>query len=334
MSIKSFILSCAAVLVGSTFAIADVTVGEYGWLENGEPAMAGTATTDHVFTRMTYDGVTHDNKVSLPDDSPQLVWFWLDDDAIYQNQAVQALTPIAYNNTGDLYNEITYNSLQLDLYLPDGIELVTTENDEGDVSSYEQGGRLPSVTSISWKKNIDKVIDGVTYHVYTVLCYSVTDYGTHFSGRNAKSYRDNGALRKDDAPLFGLYVKNSGQAESGYINDLIVANQMFYVREAGLAGWSINQRTYWYMTGGNEAEQRFQLYNRVALYAGDIEQGLRGDVNGDGFADPSDISALIDYLLNGSPVDEGNSDCDLNGCIDPGDISALIDYLLNGVWAN
>ena len=62
--------------------------------------------------------------------------------------------------------------------------------------------------------------------------------------------------------------------------------------------------------------------------------GLRGDVNGDGSVDPSDISALIDYLLNGSAVNEGNSDCDLNGSIDPGDISALIDFLLNSVWPN
>ncbi len=61
-------------------------------------------------------------------------------------------------------------------------------------------------------------------------------------------------------------------------------------------------------------------------------QGLRGDVNGDSSIDPADISALIDYLLNGNEVNEENSDCDLNGSIDPADISALIDYLLNEIW--
>ncbi len=59
---------------------------------------------------------------------------------------------------------------------------------------------------------------------------------------------------------------------------------------------------------------------------------VRGDVNGDESIDPADISALIDYLLNGSAVVEANADCDQNGDIDPGDISALIDYLLNDNW--
>ena len=330
MNIKTLILSFAAVLTGAAFANGQTT-GEYGWLENGQPAKTGTATTDHLFTRMTYNGTTYDNKVSLQDNNPQLVWFWLDDDAIYQNEAVQALTPLAYNNTGDLYNEITYNSFQIDLYLPDGLELVKMENDDGDEVDFEQGDRLPNVTSISWKKNIDKEIDGVLYHVYTMICYSVTDYGTHFSSRNAKKYRDNGALKKDDAPLFGLYVKNNGQV-NGPISDMIIANQMFYVREAGLANWTPNQRNFWYMTGGNEVEQRFQLYNRVALYAGDIEDDtLRGDVNGDGFVDVSDVASLVDCLLN-DRSSIGNADVNNDGVVDVNDIANLLDYLLNGEW--
>lgn len=55
-----------------------------------------------------------------------------------------------------------------------------------------------------------------------------------------------------------------------------------------------------------------------------------GDVDGNGMVDPSDISALIDHLLNGAPVNEANADIDQNGTVDPSDISALIDFLLNG----
>ena len=61
-------------------------------------------------------------------------------------------------------------------------------------------------------------------------------------------------------------------------------------------------------------------------------QGLRGDVNGDGCVDPSDITALINYLLIGAEIDERNADSDLNGEIDPSDITALINYLLTDHW--
>ena len=60
----------------------------------------------------------------------------------------------------------------------------------------------------------------------------------------------------------------------------------------------------------------------------------RGDVNGDGNIAPADISALIDYLLNGSQINMANADCDLNGSVDPADISSLIDYLLNDTWSS
>ena len=56
----------------------------------------------------------------------------------------------------------------------------------------------------------------------------------------------------------------------------------------------------------------------------------RGDVNGDGFVDIADVSALIDYLLGGdaSEVNEVNADTDANGDLSIADVSMLIDYLL------
>ncbi len=58
---------------------------------------------------------------------------------------------------------------------------------------------------------------------------------------------------------------------------------------------------------------------------------LIGDVDGDGSLSPSDISALIDYLLNGTgDINLPNSDVDQDGEISPSDISALIDLMLNG----
>ncbi len=59
---------------------------------------------------------------------------------------------------------------------------------------------------------------------------------------------------------------------------------------------------------------------------------VRGDVNGDSNIDIIDVSALIDYLLAQSPVNEANADCDQDNNLSIGDVSVLIDYLLTGHW--
>ncbi len=90
--------------------------------------------------------------------------------------------------------------------------------------------------------------------------------------------------------------------------------------------------TYYGKFYGPYLDNKLTFTNGAQFVVPVVDEGVRGDVNGDESVDPSDISALIDYLLNGSAVNEGNADCDLNGSIDPGDISALIDFLLNSVW--
>ena len=265
MKIKNLLLFAAAASI-SMSAFAQET-GELGWASEGVPAMTGTATTDHLFTRMSYDGNLYDNVISFQGGTPQLVWFWLDDDAIYANEAVQALEPIGVDASVK-YSEITYNSFQVDMYVPQGVEIIEIEDEEsGDMVAYQKGDRMPNVTNLTWKKKEDtKVIDGLTYDIYTILAYSTSEVGTHFSSNNAKNYKDNGALKKDDAALFGLYLQNNKQAEGGHIDNMIIANQLFNIRESAIAGWTANQSNFWYMTGGNDVEQRFQLYNRVAMH--------------------------------------------------------------------
>jgi surface protein len=61
---------------------------------------------------------------------------------------------------------------------------------------------------------------------------------------------------------------------------------------------------------------------------------LRGDVNGDGSVNISDVTALIDYLLSGnaSGINLSGADCNQDGSINISDVTALIDYLLSGTW--
>ena len=60
----------------------------------------------------------------------------------------------------------------------------------------------------------------------------------------------------------------------------------------------------------------------------------RGDVNGDGSVSISDVTVLIDYLLNSntSGVNISAADCNQDGSVNIGDVTVLIDYLLKGTW--
>ncbi len=60
----------------------------------------------------------------------------------------------------------------------------------------------------------------------------------------------------------------------------------------------------------------------------------RGDVDGDGSVNISDVTALINYLLNGnaSGINLSGADCDQDGSINISDVTALINYLLRGTW--
>jgi hypothetical protein len=61
---------------------------------------------------------------------------------------------------------------------------------------------------------------------------------------------------------------------------------------------------------------------------------LRGDVNGDGSINISDVTDLIDYLLtsDASSISLSGADTNQDGVINISDVTALIDHLLTGAW--
>lgn len=273
---RTALLAGVSAVALSTFAQGQQT-GEWATLENGSPAMVGQTTMDHLFARNTYDGTTYDNVVSFKSGEIQTMWLWLDDDEIYLNENVQALPPIPYDRNGHLYNEITYSSFQMNLYLPEGIELVTIENEDGDEESFAQGDRLPNTAIYKAEANSTKMIDGISYNVYSIISINFEEYGTHLSARNARMYETRGALKKDDAPLIGLYLKNNNQSSAeGRLADIIIANVEFGMCEPLIVEpeWGPNEYRFIYGTGGNNETQRFQLYNRIALYGSNgIDEG-------------------------------------------------------------
>jgi len=271
MKIKNLLLFAAAASLSISAFADDFATGEYAWLSDGSPAMIGQTTNDHLFVRGDYDDMgsmaTETNKVSFKAGTPQTVWLWLDDDEIYLNEKVQALTPTLIKDDGDPYNEITYNSFQCDIYVPTSIKMIKEENEDGDEILFMQGLRMPNSAEFTYGEGEEKVIDGITYRTYTLICSNKANNGTHFSAKNAKSYQNNGALKKDDAALIGIFLQNTNQTEiEGHLADMIIANQEFGMREPLIAGWEPNDYRFIYGTGGNNETQRFQLYNRVALY--------------------------------------------------------------------
>ena len=184
MKIKNLLLFAAAASLGLSAFAQEVTNGEYVEFK------AGTPTQDHFFVRGTYDDMgtpeTQDNRVSFKGGTPQVVWIYLNDDEIYQNEDIQNLAPQDYK-PGTPYNEITYNSFQFDIYLPQTVEIIVDLDEEYNEIKYLQGDRLPGTSSLSWaKKSAVKVIDGINYDVYTFTCFNDKAVGTHFSAKNAR----------------------------------------------------------------------------------------------------------------------------------------------------
>jgi hypothetical protein len=62
--------------------------------------------------------------------------------------------------------------------------------------------------------------------------------------------------------------------------------------------------------------------------------GLRGDVNGNGTVSIEDVTALVDYLLNGNAagINLDNADYNGDGKTSIDDATGLIDYLLQGEY--
>ena len=80
-------------------------------------------------------------------------------------------------------------------------------------------------------------------------------------------------------------------------------------------------KTYAHIDGGTSNPGYFTAKNA----------GLRGDVNGDGKVNISDVTALINLLLAGN-TPPSTADCNQDGKVNISDVTALINYLLRGTW--
>lgn len=264
MKIKNLLLIAAAASLGMSAFAQDLQTYEEIESTNGIP------TKDHFFARNDYadmgDAATYDDVVSFKADNMQLVWIYLDDDAIYENEAIQALTPSEYL-AGKPYNEITYNSFQTNLYLPEGIEMVSYEDDEGNLFDWQKGDRMPGTAQFTFGAIDPVVIDGLTYNAYTLICFNMSEMATHFSSKTGKKYETDGALRKD-SKLFGIYLENKMDEAKGRLDqDMIFAQTFLTLKET--------EDIFFYGTGGNGVENRKMYLHRVGVWgSADVIENL------------------------------------------------------------
>ena len=59
--------------------------------------------------------------------------------------------------------------------------------------------------------------------------------------------------------------------------------------------------------------------------------GTRGDADGNGIVDVSDIATLVGNLLSGT-TSRSDADANCDGIVDVSDVATLVDYLLKGEW--
>ena len=88
--------------------------------------------------------------------------------------------------------------------------------------------------------------------------------------------------------------------------------------------WRIGIQTHYTVDGVTTSS------NIVYLELCDKPVSLLGDVDDNGVVEISDVTALIDYLLAGIPVNKFNADVSNDNILDISDLTELIDMILLG----
>lgn len=120
-----------------------------------------------------------------------------------------------------------------------------------------------------------------------------------------------------------------------------------WVNRSGNTGTVTTEAITWGVTTPTDGTQNWSGWRDNRLYytdgskfviPGTEPQGMRGDVNNDGAVTISDVTTLINALLNGnvqasSEFNPTNADTNLDHNLTIGDVTILINFLLSGNWA-
>ena len=245
-----------------------------------------------------------------------------------------------------------------DAYLPEGWEV-------GPYSIYNEGGSI-SITSDSYIRT--NALDLTGFDKVTVVFYAKAYYGWTTSGITIKTSIDSEYFELSNANEFTEFTAVLDCTDSEQIEFFSNAYypQLMWVKiyagelsAPALRATETGDEAYRLITGITDkfytvadlnAEGTY-TYKVKALYADGTESAwsnvetvtlfdngtpaheyTKGDVDHDGSVNIGDITALLDYLLNGYTPRfcEQCADLDNSGIVNIGDVTALIDKLLNG----
>ena len=162
----------------------------------------------------------------------------------------------------------------------------------------------------------------------------VTDMSVMFYGCIGLTSLDLGSFNTSKVTDMSYMFRHSNNLRTIYVGDgwstAAVTNSatMFYNCTSLVGGQgttydsSHTDKAYAHIDGGPSNPGYFT----------DKNASLRGDVNGDGSVNISDVTALIDLLLGGGTISNQAADCNQDSSVNISDVTALIDYLLSGRW--
>ena len=162
----------------------------------------------------------------------------------------------------------------------------------------------------------------------------VTDMGAMFPSCKSLTSLDLSSFNTSKVTAISWMFSNCTNLQTIYVGSgwsttaVTESTNMFYNCTSLVGGQGTTydanhiDKTYAHIDGGPSNPGYFTAKNA----------GLRGDVNGDGSVNISDVTALIDLLLGGGTISNPAADCNQDSSVNISDVTALIDYLLSNHW--
>jgi len=168
----------------------------------------------------------------------------------------------------------------------------------------------------------------------TVYVMNLYGYGW---GENFIVLNQDGTMSYPEQPLRDIVDADYPDGDGLWYNTSVVDGEMV----AGNQGEAASEALTWGLTRPSDHDGRWYGWDNNVLYFTNDQEFvlpssglLRGDANGDGIIDVSDITALIDALLseNFDGINLANADASLDDTIGIEDVTMIADYLLVGLW--
>ena len=137
---------------------------------------------------------------------------------------------------------------------------------------------------------------------------------------------------KEDS-LLVYYSIDGGPYQTAHMIPTGVADE--YV--GYIKGYHQESEVDYYVFGADESGHRYQqpVFGELDPHHFTVNMSiLLGDVNGDGDVSIADVTALINYVLNGdvTSIVLENADCNADDDVSIADVTVLLNYLLTGNW--